>query len=94
MYVLNFEMEFSDFEKNSVRIQISFLQDTWLFTEDLCVNSGISGLKYFADRKRHWFERLNLIQSFSPTHSLITLYFASEFCGYALWLFHSRFVRI
>lgn len=33
----------------------------WDTTEEYCLNSGIGGLRYCADRSRHWFERLSLL---------------------------------
>lgn len=36
----------------------NYLQVAWDSVEEFCLNSGIGGLRYCADRSRHWFERL------------------------------------
>lgn len=66
-------------------------QTTWGAIEEFCLNSGIDGLKYFADTNRRWFERFfvfvfRILKTrmfcfcFLILHFYLTILFSQFFC--------------
>lgn len=53
-----FKFNIKLYENGKYIHQPKWLQSLWKGIEEMCGHSGILSLKYFADRKRHWIERM------------------------------------